>query len=451
MKINGKEVIINRTNAVVSEIDEVYYNLCKKILGEGQKSSNRTGIDTYSIVNYSFILDLQKGFPILETKKVVAKNFSSEIQWIHQAQSNRVDWLHERENHVWDLWVVDNDGIYRIYEQGNNTINDPERMVPLKRQVRNFTTGVIEKIPVYDEYHYPIMIKSKDLIDGKDNPRTIKEAIWFGKEYAGTIGEAYGFINKEYHMSQRVEWTLKNNPMDRRININLWQEAHLEKAVLPSCVWSCEFNVSPDGKLHLFVHQRSADVPAGLPFNVPQYALILSMYAKASGYEVGTLAWSIANAHIYENQIDMIKKQMKRYEYMQEYSNIIQISTDEELELLYNKIKEKYTNVNIAARILINKYFDDLKMSEKIKELKKYGNNVADEFEEAYERKICFEHMITRETPELELANHDSIFEYSIDYAKKDDSYLKENPIGNKELVLKKYHSTPFIKMPIAQ
>ena len=77
-----------------------------------------------------------------------------------------------------------------------------------------------------------------------------------------------------------------------------------------------------------------------------------------------------------------------------------------------------------------------------------WGGN---DYEAAYEIKLCFEHMLTRETPELELATHDSIFEYSTDYVKKNDPYLKENPIGNKELVLKKYHPTPFISMPIAQ
>ena len=76
---------------------------------------------------------------------------------------------------------------------------------------------------------------------------------------------------------------------------------------------------------------------------------------------------------------------------------------------------------------------------------------LAKAYEEAFERKVSFEHMITRETPELELASHDSIFEYSTDYVKKGDPYLRENPIGNKELVLKKYHPMPFISMPIAQ
>ena len=90
-------------------------------------------------------------------------------------------------------------------------------------------------------------------------------------------------------------------------------------------------------------------------------------------------------------------------------------------------------------------------MSKRINEIKKLDGQLAYDYEEAFERKVCFEHMITRETPELELASHDSIFEYSTDYVKKNDPYLEENPIGNKEIVLKKYHPTPFISMPIAQ
>ena len=59
--------------------------------------------------------------------------------------------------------------------------------------------------------------------------------------------------------------------------------------------------------------------------------------------------------------------------------------------------------------------------------------------------------MVTRANLELELADHDSIFDYSTEYVDKNNPYLKENPIGNKELVLKKYKPTPFISMPIAQ
>ena len=451
MKINGKEIKINRENANVSEIDEAYCKLVEQILNEGIQTHNRTGIDTISIAGWNYKFDLQKGFPIAETKDVKAKNFTSEIQWIHQVQSNKVDWLTDRENHTWDLWKVDEDGIYRIYEQGDNAINDLEREVPLNEQVINPITGMLEKIPRLDKCGKQIMVKSKDIIDDKENPRTIKEAIWFGKEYAGTIGEAYGYINETYKRPQCVEHTLKTNPTDRRMNIVLWQDAHIKKAVLPSCVWSSEYKVTPDGKLHSYVHQRSADVPLGLPFNISQYAVLLSMFAKATGYEVGTMSWSIMDAHIYLNQLEGIKQQVKRYQYMKEYSNIIQTSSDEELEILYEKINDLYNKLHLRAKILLTEDIDSLKMSKRINEIKKLDGQLAHDYEEAFERKVCFEHMITRETPELELASHDSIFEYSTEYVKKNDPYLEENPIGNKEIVLKKYHPTPFISMPIAQ
>ncbi len=452
MVINGKEIKINRKNAFVSDADIIYFELVKTIIRDGVRTHNRTGIDTIAIANYNFVIDMSKGYPILESKKVVAKNFASEIQWIHQVQSNEIQWLRDRDNPVWDLWEIDADGIYRIYEQGDNAINDPERMVPLKIQKRNPDTGVIEKIPMLDGANKPIMVKSMDLMNGLDDPRTIREAVWFGKEYAGTDGEAYGFINATYKKPQAVEWTLKNNPTDRRMNINLWQEAHLEKAVLPSCVYLAEFKVTPDGKLHMHVNQRSADVPLGLPFNIAQYALLLCMYAKACNLTPGTLSWHITDAHIYVNQLDGIKKQLARYEYMREFEKFIQSSTDKSIEERYGHIVSSFNRLQgYVSNLLGVDNIENMKVSQVIKLLTPINSKAAKLYESLFEKKLCFEHMLTREVPILELAEHDSIFDYSTDYVGKNDPYLKENPIGNKELVLKNYHPTPFISMPIAQ
>lgn len=313
MIVNGKEIKIDRSKVRLSEMDVAYCKLVDEILKTGIKTQNRTGIDTISIAGWNHKFNVGREFPIAETKDVKVKNSTSEIQWIHTVQDNHPSWLRERGNNTWNLWEVDEDGIYRIYEQGDNAIDDPEREVPLMEQVRNPLTGVVETIPYLDKFGRQIMVKSKDVMDKKSNARTIKQAIWFGPEYAHSIGEAYGFINDLYKKPQCVEWTLKNNPTDRRMNINLWQDAHIPKAVLPSCVWSSEYKVTPDGKLHSYVHQRSADVPLGLPFNITQYALLLSMFAASCGYEVGTMSWSIMDAHIYVNQLDGIKKQLKRY------------------------------------------------------------------------------------------------------------------------------------------
>ena len=136
---------------------------------------------------------------------------------------------------------------------------------------------------------------------------------YFGEEWAHTIGTAYGWIVKNFHLIDKLIDRLKNNPNDRRMVLSLWQDQFVDTAVLPSCVWSSEWDVT-DGKLNCWVHQRSCDVPLGLPFNVTQYAVLLSLLAHCTGLEVGTIDWSIKDAHIYVNQVEGIKEQIRRFD-----------------------------------------------------------------------------------------------------------------------------------------
>ena len=99
--------------------------------------------------------------------------------------------------------------------------------------------------------------------------------------------------------------------------MSLWQNDYLETAVLPSCVWSSEWDVT-DGYLNLSVHQRSCDVPLGLPFNVTQYATLLCLIAHCTNLKPGKISWSIKDAHIYVNQIEGIKEQILRGETLED-------------------------------------------------------------------------------------------------------------------------------------
>jgi len=247
----------------MTDFDKKYLELSKRILTEGIEVENRTGINTIKVPSHEFHFDLSEEFPILQTKQLFFKNAITEILWIYQAQSNDVRWLHERNNHVWDEWMVDPDGIYRTY--------------------------------------------TKD----KEGNKILKSEKNFGKEYAYTIGTAYGWIVRTYKLIDKLLYALKNTPNDRRLIMSLWQDIHLATAVLPSCVWSSEWDVT-NGKLNAWVHQRSCDVPLGLPFNVTQYATLLSLIANVTGLEAGTLDWSIKDAHIYVNQVEGIKKQILR-------------------------------------------------------------------------------------------------------------------------------------------
>lgn len=241
----------------MAKFDEIYCDLCTKILTEGVLTANRTGIDTIKIPSYHFQLKPFEEFPILTTKQVFIRQAVVEMLWIYQAQSNKVQWLKDRNVHIWDKWEIAEDGNW--YSE---------------------TTGEVLKT--------------------------------FPKELAGTIGTAYGYIVRKYHLIDDLIDTLKGNPSDRRMVMSLWQNCELETAVLPSCVWSSEWDVT-DGKLNLWVHQRSCDVPLGLPFNVTQYAVLQAMLAQACHLEVGTIDWSIKDAHIYVNQEEGIKEQLQRH------------------------------------------------------------------------------------------------------------------------------------------
>ena len=284
--------------------DKEYLKLCKKILTEGVEVENRTGINTLKIPNYNFLFDLQEEFPVLTTKQLFFKNAITEILWIYQEQSNDVRWLQERKNHIWDEWMVDEDGIYRIYEPNKNdeTVFDKDKEVDLYDLDGNI---------MLDKEGNKIKVKSN--IEGKN----IKAAKFYGKEYAYTIGTAYGWIVNRYKLTQNLIDTIKSNPNDRRLVMSLWQNEFLKTAVLPSCVWSSEWDVT-DGYLNLSVHQRSCDVPLGLPFNVTQYATLLSLIAHCTNLKPGKISWSIKDAHIYVNQIEGIKEQILRGETLED-------------------------------------------------------------------------------------------------------------------------------------
>ena len=311
--------------------DLEYLKLCKKILEEGVEVENRTGTNSVKVPSHHFHFDLQKEFPILQTKQLFFRNAITEILWIYQAQSNNVDWLHERNNHVWDEWMIDDDGIYRTYK---NDLNG-------------------EKILTSEKH--------------------------FGKEFAHTIGTAYGWIVNKYKLTDQLLNALKNNNTDRRLIMSLWQNEWLKTAVLPSCVWSSEWDVT-DGKLNAWVHQRSCDVPLGLPFNVTQYATLLSLFAHCCGLEPGTLDWSIKDAHIYVNQVDGIKEQISNEDLLKSFSSMKEfelIEIKEEYEYLKTKgiLGQAGQKVLNAVEIVLSEEKPYLWINPEIKDFYKFDNS----------------------------------------------------------------------------
>lgn len=269
----------------MSQFDDQYIALCKRILSHGEKITNYKESDTRSAVSAASIpdhasqrasssqtirlphqilqFDLSEEFPILTSKKVGWKSAILEILWIYQAASNDVRWLQDRGVHIWDEWAIAEDGTY---------------------QDRNFNQ-------IFAENHPSLPAEN----------------------FAHTIGTAYGWIVHQYHLIDNLIETLKNNPGNRRMVLSLWQNEWLSTAALPSCVWNSQWNLI-DGRLNLLLTSRSTDVPLGLPYNIVQYAVLCHLIARAVDAEVGQFTFITNDAHIYKNQVTGIREQITRYD-----------------------------------------------------------------------------------------------------------------------------------------
>ena len=109
----------------------------------------------------------------------------------------------------------------------------------------------------------------------------------------------------------RVLFDLKNNPYSRRIMTNIYVHQDLSEMNLYPCAYSMTFNVSGN-KLNAVLNQRSQDVLAANNWNVVQYSALLMMFAQVSGLEAGELVHVIADAHIYDRHVPVIRELIDR-------------------------------------------------------------------------------------------------------------------------------------------
>ena len=158
-----------------------------------------------------------------------------------------------------------------------------------------------------------------------NNIHDLNSSIW--DEWAdesGSIGKAYGYqmgvkhSYKEGMMDQvdRVIFDLKNNPFSRRIMTNIYVHADLHEMNLYPCAYSMTFNVTQkkgEGlTLNGILNQRSQDILTANNWNVCQYAVLLHMLAQVCGMKAGELVHVIADAHIYDRHIPLVKELIDR-------------------------------------------------------------------------------------------------------------------------------------------
>ncbi|MBR3224611.1 MAG: thymidylate synthase [Atopobiaceae bacterium] len=145
----------------------------------------------------------------------------------------------------------------------------------------------------------------------------------------GSIGHAYGYqvgrvshyADGDYDQMDRVLKDLREEPFSRRILTNLYAFDELHLMNLYPCAYSCTYNVTDDRRedgrltLNMVLNQRSQDVLAANNWNVCQYALLLMMVAQSVNMVAGELVHMIADAHIYDRHVDLVRELISRPQY----------------------------------------------------------------------------------------------------------------------------------------
>ena len=156
-----------------------------------------------------------------------------------------------------------------------------------------------------------------------NNINDLKPHIWdewadedgsIGKAYGYQMGVKYKFVQGEMDQVDNVLWNLKNAPYSRRIMTNIYNFADLSEMTLEPCAYSMTFNVTGN-KLNAILNQRSQDILAANNWNVVQYSVLVHMFAQVSGLVPGELVHVIADAHIYDRHIDIVKELIERPQY----------------------------------------------------------------------------------------------------------------------------------------
>ena len=156
-----------------------------------------------------------------------------------------------------------------------------------------------------------------------NNIRDLNSHIWdewadetgsIGKAYGYQLGVKYKFPHGEMDQVDNVLWQLSHTPYSRRIMTNIYNFADLSEMGLEPCAYSMTFNVTGN-RLNAILNQRSQDILTSNNWNVVQYSVLLHMFAQVSGLIPGELVHVIADAHIYDRHVPLIREMLERPQY----------------------------------------------------------------------------------------------------------------------------------------
>jgi len=320
-----------------NKLDQQYQTLLQTILDFGVEKKDRTGTGTRSIFGYTIRHNMKDGFPLLTTKKMAWKTMVTELLWFLRGDTN-IKYLVDNNCHIWD------GDAYKRYVDSDE-VRWPKSKEDFIEHIKTddeFAKKWGELGPVYgkqwrswgkfNEEVYTRQIREVPKGGRFTETRNIN---WVGGSEVVYIDQIANLIND-----------LKTNPDSRRLMVNAYNVGQLDQMVLPPChygfqcytrelklgerkklanytsefvspmtVESWDRNNIPTRAISLIYNARSQDVPLGTPFNISSYALLLEIIAKMTNMVPDELIANMGDCHIYLNQIDGVKEQLKRDPY----------------------------------------------------------------------------------------------------------------------------------------
>ena len=232
-----------------------YLEALTQVLQEGVPSDDRTGTGTLSVFGMQMRYPLAEGFPLVTTKKVHLRSIIHELLWFLAGDTN-IGYLKRNGVSIWDEWADADGDLGPIYGHQWRRFATLEPAGTDAAGTPLFTAGHRDQI--------------RDLVDA-----------------------------------------IRETPHSRRLIVSAWNPGEVPRMALPPCHTLWQVRVL-DGKLHLQLYQRSADMFLGVPFNIASYALLAQMLAHVTGYEPGDFVHSIGDAHIYSNHMEQVRTQLVR-------------------------------------------------------------------------------------------------------------------------------------------
>ena len=243
-----------------------YLDLLNNVLSNGTTRLSRNST-VISLFGEKMTFDLRIGFPLLTTKKMGWKTILRELLWFLNGSTNN-KLLQDKNVHIWDK-------------------NASKEF--LQSRGLSYEEGDLGPIYGFQWRH-------------------------FGENYRG-MNESYeGGVDQV----QNVIDLINNDPLSRRIILSAWNPPDLDKMALPPCHILVQFYVDVEnGYLDAQLYQRSGDMFLGVPYNIASYSMLLHIIAKLTNYKPRFLYHVIGDAHIYENHVDVVEKQLNRVPYIE--------------------------------------------------------------------------------------------------------------------------------------